>query len=628
MIQDALPDARAAHAAGRLDAAEALYRAAGPHDPEAALGLAAILMQTCRVAEALAMLEPWRAARPGSAEIRATLAAALQAAGRTDEAVLAYEDALALAPGHVEAHYGLAAALHLLGRLDEAAAGYRRTLIGDPDYAEAACGLGIACRSLGHVEQAIAAFERALDVDPEYAEARVGLAGALAAAERHAEAEAAYRCIVGGDPAHAVAASCALAAMLVAAGRHDAALDVLDAALDAGLADAPGEAALHRQRGLTLAEQGALDQAAGALETALAIAPTAALYRELANCRRLAPADPHLRAMQAMAARADALPGSEQVHLCFALGRALTDAGDPAAGFRHLLAGNALHRKAIRYDEAQTLRLFERIEAAFSPNVLRERAGAGETGAAPIFIVGMPRSGSTLIEQMLACHPDIDAGGERTAFGRAVRAAGMDTDDMPFPESVEYLDGTALRALGADYLARIGSGGAARPTDKMLANAVFAGLIHLALPDARIVNARRDPVDTCLSCFAELFASDVPFAYDLGELGRFHRAQAGLLDHWRRVIPSHAILDVDYEAMVRDPESEARRLLEFCGLAWNPAVLRFHESRRPVRTASLAQVRRPLYTSSVGRWRPDADLLRPLLDGLAEGLAGGLAGSG
>ena len=612
MIHGTLPDARAAHAAGRLDAAEALYRAAGPHDPEAALGLTTILMQTGRVAAALAMLEPLRAAHPGSAEICATLAAAFQAAGRTDEAVLAYEDALTLAPGHVEAQYGLAAALHLLGRLDEAAAGYRRTLIGDPDYAEAACGLGIACRSLGHVEQAVAAFERALGVDPDYAEARLGLAGALAAADRHEEAEAAYRRVLGGDPAHAVAASCALAALLVTTGRHDAALDVLDAAL----ADAPGEAALHRQRGLTLAEQGALDRAAGALETALVIAPTAALYRELANCRRLAPADPHLRAMHAMAARADALPASEQVHLCFALGRALTDAGDPAAGFRHLLAGNALHRKTIRYDEAQTLRLFERISAAFSPDVLRARAGAGETGAAPIFIVGMPRSGSTLIEQMLACHPDIDAGGERTAFGRAVRAAGMDTEDMPFPESVECLDETALHALSADYLARIGSAGAARSTDKMLANAVFAGLIHLALPDARIVNARRDPVDTCLSCFAELFASDVPFAYDLGELGRFHRAQAGLLDHWRRVIPSYAMLDVDYEAVVRDPETQARRLLGFCGLAWNPAVLRFHESRRPVRTASLAQVRRPLYTSSVGRWHPDADILRPLLDGL------------
>ncbi len=606
----ALARAQAAHAAGELDGAAALYReAAGAAPLEAGTGLARIALQRGEPAAALALLAPLLEAHPDAAALYATQAAALLAAGRVEAAVEAYEDTLALDPGLAEARYGLGAALHVLGRLEDAAASYRRALGLDPDYAEAAYGLGVVEQALGRPAEAAAMFACALDIDPSYVEARLGRAAALHASGSAEDAAAEYRRVLDEDPAHE-GASVGLSAALTVAGRHAEALAALDGA-------SPGGAALERQRGLILAELGRLDEASAAFAASLAAAPQGAVYRELANCRRLAPGSPHIAAMQDLAARADALSAEERTHLHFALGRALTDTGEPAAGFAHFLRANALHRPRVRYDEAATLRLLARIAASFPPALFAHDAMSRAGERAPIFIVGMPRSGSTLIEQILASHPDVVAGGERPDFGAAVRAAGIDTEDAPYPESVASLDAAALAALGDAYRARVAVPPGRVPTDKMLANALFVGLIHLALPDARIVHARRDAVDTCLSCFAELFVNDVPFAYDLGELGRFSRAHTALMDHWRAVLPEGVMLDVDYERLVAEPEAGARLLLAHCGLSWDPAVLRFHERRNPVRTASLAQVREPIHARSVGRWRPDEAALRPLLQALA-----------
>jgi Sulfotransferase family len=263
------------------------------------------------------------------------------------------------------------------------------------------------------------------------------------------------------------------------------------------------------------------------------------------------------------------------------------------------------------------------IRMASSGELIGRNGGFGNRSPLPVFIVGMPRSGSTLVEQILASHSRVFGGGERSDLTAAMKSIGVDIAAPSFPESVAGLTGAQLARLGADYVDRLqaaarslGIATAERITDKMPANSCFVGLIHLALPNARIIHTRRDPIDTCLSCFAKLFGAEQPFAYDLGELGRYHRACDALMEHWRRVLPPEVVLDVQYEELVANFEPQARRIVAHCGLDWDDACLSFHKTERVVRTASVTQVRQPIYRTSIGRWRPADDVLRPLLDAL------------
>jgi hypothetical protein len=239
-----------------------------------------------------------------------------------------------------------------------------------------------------------------------------------------------------------------------------------------------------------------------------------------------------------------------------------------------------------------------RTEREFSAEMMARHRGEGDPSEIPIFILGMPRSGSTLIEQILASHPGVQGGDERPDF----------------PELLEALGGD-FAALGAAYVERCRAlaPGAARLTDKLPGNFRHAGAIHLALPKARIIHSRRAAADTCLSCFTKLFRGEQAYTYDLGELGRYYRAYARLMAHWRAVLPASVFLEVDYEELVGDPETQTRRLLAHCGLEWDSACLAFHQTRRAVRTASAAQVRQPLHRGAIGRWRRYETLLAPLL---------------
>ena len=239
---------------------------------------------------------------------------------------------------------------------------------------------------------------------------------------------------------------------------------------------------------------------------------------------------------------------------------------------------------------------------------MRSRPGLGDPSPLPIFIVGMPRSGSTLVEQILASHPSVFAAGERNAFRDAVR---VDARSAPvrFPQNLRELGGEQLRAVACDYLARMRAIAAASPDSSKPAapqritekppDFRYAGLINLAMPNARIIHTCRDPVDTCLSCFTILFERQ-PFTYDLGELGRYYRGVAGLMDHWRGALPAGVMLDVQYEELVRNFEPQARRILAHCGLDWDPACLRFYDTERHVQTASMMQVRQPVYQARSG----------------------------
>jgi hypothetical protein len=283
-----------------------------------------------------------------------------------------------------------------------------------------------------------------------------------------------------------------------------------------------------------------------------------------------------------------------------------------------------LKREQSAYDEAQVLGHLERSRATCTSEFLARRYGCGDPSAVPIFVVGMPRSGSTLVEQILASHGGVHGAGEVKDFDLAVADLGAAAGSaLHRPEIVSQMSGEEFRRLGTNYLQRIQAAApsAGRIVNKMTENFRFAGLIALALPNARIIHVRRDPVDTCVSCFSTLFVENLPYSYDLAELGRYYRAYEALMNFWRDVLPQGVMIDVQYEDMVADIEGQGRRILDHCGLEWDPRCLDFHRNQRAVRTASVAQVRLPLYNSSVGRWRRYEAFLEPLLASLGPSVA-------
>jgi tetratricopeptide (TPR) repeat protein len=631
--------------------AEALLRRAAtvaPDSAEAHGNLAAAVQAIGRHEDAVTHYQHALALKSGMVDAQFGLAACLQALGRHDAAIACYEAILAAEPAHPEANFGLATLFANLDRADEAIARYRAALAADGDFAEANFGLGTMLMQRREFEEATICFRQALDVDPDYLEARLALGLAFQRLERDDESMAAYRAALELNPDRA-AAHHGLATILCRKRREAEAIPHFEIALErepgyipamAGLAGAlttsgrQAEAiALCRRAlaikpdfeqaisalGVALAELGDIEGAVAECRRAVALAPERPdfcyVLTQLAKVRR---GDPVVGALDAMLPRAASLSPREQCWLHFGLAKAYDDLGEQDRGFACLLEGNAIKRRQDQYQEARDLGAMNRIRKVFTAELITARGDVGDKSTLPVFIVGMPRSGTTLVEQVLASHNSVFGAGERLELPRAVGQLERRLGALPFPEAVWTIPGEELRQIGADYVAALQplAPDARRIIDKMPVNFHFAGLIHLILPNARIIHVIRDPVDTCLSCFSKLFSGEQPFAYDLGELGRFHRAYQQLMAHWRQVLPPHVLLEVHYESLVEDLATEARRMVAHCGLDWDDACLEFHKTSRAVHTASVTQVRQPIYRGSVGRWRPEPTLLQPLLDGL------------
>lgn len=501
--------------------------------------------------------------------------------GRLEDAALLYQSLLKADPKNPDCLRELGVIRLRQGRLEDAAAALRRARERAPASAAVLSALGAALSGLGRYREAVARLEQATSIDPSNADAWIRLGQARLAVQDGPGAVAATERAVAARPEY-TPARLALGEALEALGRLEAAGSAYEAALDL----APRDGLLHRR---------------------------------LAECRKSAPDDPHVATMEALISRPAGLTPLDQAHLHAALAKAYEDQGDPARAFGHVLAGNALHRRQFEYREAETVGLLDRIAETFSAELLAAKAGLGHPSASPVFIVGMPRSGSTLVEQVLAGHPQVFGAGETRSFDTEVTGLGLGRLETPeFLAAVPTLGKKELYRLGAGYLAALNyaPAGVQRITNKLLGNFLYAGLIRLALPNARIVHVVRDPVDTCVSRFSRMMIPGQPYSYDLAELGRYHRSYERLMAHWRAVLPPGVMLDVRYEDMVADLEGQAQRLAAHCGLAWDPACLAFHESSRAVTTPSRAQVREPLYSRAVGRWRRHADALQPLLDAL------------
>jgi tetratricopeptide (TPR) repeat protein len=462
-------------------------------------------------------------------------------------------------------------------------------------------------------------LESALEFDPDFLLARVDYVRVLLRRQKfHAALEQARR-VLDVDPDNP-AFQTLYGDACMAVGDYDAAVGFYDRVLAAR----PGDAQVHLVRGHALKTVGRQDEAVAAYRRASRCrSDFGDAFWSLANLKTYRFSDEELGAMS-RAERSAGIGRTDRYHLCFALGKALEDRGRYAEAFDYYQRGNRLKKEEVRYRSDTMEAEFRRQMSVCTPGLFERHAGHGNPGPDPIFIVGLPRAGSTLIEQVLASHSQVDGTYELpNVLALVHRLRGRrPVGDERYPAILESLTGEQLRAFGDRYLAdtAVHRQGAPFFTDKMPNNFRHLGLVNLMLPNARIIDARRHPMACCVSAFKQLFAEGQEFSYSLEDLGRYYRGYVALMDHWERVLPGR-ILRVRHEDMVTDLEGQVRRLLDFLELPFEPACLEFHRTERSVRTASSEQVRQPIYRSGVDQWRHFEPWLEPLKEALGPALA-------
>ena len=406
------------------------------------------------------------------------------------------------------------------------------------------------------------------------------------------------------------------AAILAQIGETAGAIEIYDAVLK----QHPSEARLHLNKGHALKTVGKQAEAVAAYRTAIRLQPDLGeAYWSLSNLKTFEFDAADIREMRVRLERKIVNP-EDFFHLSFALGKALEDRGEFDESYRHYSNGNAARRRTVHWDADAHHAEIERLIAFFRPELFDSRGQWGNPSQAPIFIVGMPRAGSTLLEQILASHSEVEGTMELPdimAIARRLTSASARDGESGYPGALSTLTSADVEALGSAYLERtaILRSGAPRFIDKMPNNFAHVGLIHLILPNAKILDARRHPMACCFSVFKQLFAHGQTYSYSLEEIGRYYRDYVELMSHWDSVLPGR-VLRVDYESVVENTEEEVRRVLDHCGLEFEPACLEFYRTVRTVRTASSEQVRRPIYKTAVDHWRNYEAHLGPLKESL------------
>ena len=527
-------------------------------------------------------------------------------AGGPADAIAPLRDAALLQPSNPIIQHDLGLACLEVGRVPDAIAALQRAVASDPRYADAYFRLGIAFEKVGNIGEAIVAYDRATKLLPSLTEAWFR-AGALAYTLGHRnEAIGCFRraAAAGGNSFSRLGKARAL---LIEDRNQEAEL-----ALRETLAADPMNAMTYDLLGNLHSDFGRFDQARACFERAIAIAPLlAGSYYDLVRCRPVTSNDDGL--LQAMQA-ALATPGLEEgqrLRLHLAIGKAAEDLGDYALAMQHFDAADAVRRGSVSFDSAAFSTEIDRLIARCTPELMARAPELGSPDATPVLIIGMPRSGTTLVEQIVSMHPEVGPGGElhfwnqRGAEWHRSVAAG---NEGPFV-ATEFLAKAA-----ADYLGvlRAIAPTAARVTDKMPFNFLWAGLIHVAFPRAIIIHCRRVAIDTALSIHQTHFRPGLPFPTGGAELVAYFRDYQRLIDHWRSVLPADRLIEVDYEDLTRAPEPVIRRIIAACGLAWDDACLRPESNPRAVNTPSKWQARQPIYRTSVARWRSYEPWLGPL----------------
>ena len=594
-----LEDGLRAHRAGRLEEAGAIYRqilAAAPDHPDALHLLGLATYQGGAHGAAVELIERAIAARSGVDRFHNSLGLVLAALGRHGEAEASYGKALALNPRHVEAHTNLGNLLAATGRPEDAAARYRRALAENPGYAPAHNNLGNLLLERDALAEAADRYRQALAVKPDYDEALLNLAVALMPMGQLDEAEA----------------SCRKAIEL-----------------------RPDRAAAHNSLGTILKYRGDVGGAKACYHRALELEPGLIAARaSLVQFRTFADGDPDFAELEALASE-PGLAVENEILIRFALGKMYTDIGDHDRAFASFRLGNEARARqaALRGSTFDADAHVRRTSAAISlqdAGFFAARRDFGLASERPVFIIGMPRSGTSLVEQIIASHPAAAGAGELLDIIQIANRLPSETGGgQPYPEGLTQLDAAAARRLAQTYLDRRRSDSvdAERVTDKMPGNFQYLGMIALLLPKARVIHCRRDPMDSCLSCYINNFRLGNEFTNDLADLGAYCREYERLMAHWRDVLPL-AMLDVQYEDLVARQEPVSREMIAFLGLGWDARCLEFHTTDRAVPTSSYLQVREKIHARSVGRWKAYENHLGPLIDALGGGESGDSAGPG
>jgi Tfp pilus assembly protein PilF len=641
------------HQSGAFDAAEKEYRRALKRAPERAdilhlTGLAA--HQSGRNLDAVKLIRRAIKRAPREISYRVNQAIVLNALGRWQEAEKACRAALKLQPGHGEAHNNLGRALAGLGRTAAAAAAYQAAIeagglggvaynnLGllhmqngatteaaecfrsaikiNPNFTLALTNLATVCLSAGRLDEAEQACRQALAAEPDLVAAWHSLATVKSARGEHAEAEALFEKVLGLDPGHGLA-RINLGSVKLAEGKYADA----EAHFRGVLRSAPESGEAHLNLGSCLADQGNLDEALQCFRRTIALDPrNIEAYYALATSSQ-----PHFdatsRANIEALARTKGLNLDAQVKLQFVLAAIAFGDNDRSLGFHYCRQGNKIRQILLAedgqsFDAAGHSAHLDAVAQTFSASFLDARSDWGEADARPIFIVGMPRSGTTLAERIIAAHPGVQGLGERSDIPAVMqRAADILGEDAGFLDGISELSRDQLSDLARAHLnavSRLAPSGI-MVADKMPFNFINLGFIQLLFPDARIIHCRRGPLDVGLSCYLTNFVQPHSWSCDLGHIGHYIKAHDRLMDHWRSVL-SIEIFDWNYETVVADTESEARRLIDYLGLDWEPACLEFHAGEGAVQSASKWQVRSPVTSAPVGRWRDFADDLSPLIE--------------
>jgi tetratricopeptide (TPR) repeat protein len=551
---------------------------------------------------------------PRNADAYRLLGAALRRTGDADEAERAELDAIAASVG--DPALMRAAEALLDNDLPTAERLLRPRLSEKPTDVAAIRMMAELAGRLGRYPDAEKLLRRALELAPAFAPARANLATVLYKQNRPAEAIAELD-LLSKDDEGAAGQQNLKAAALGRIGSYEEAIEIYEQVL----AKMPGQPKVWMSYGHALKTVGRQQDGIAAYRRGLELAPTLGeLWWSLANLKTVTFGDNDVAAM-AVALTREGLGPEDRLHLNFALGRAYEERKGYEQSFGHYAEGNRIRAAMIRYDVAEVESFVARSKALFTPAFVAARTGGGCEAPDPIFILGMPRAGSTLIEQILASHPQVEGTMELPdipALARRLGGAKTGSDEAVYPECLADLDPAALRALGEEYLERTRiQRKTDRPyfIDKMPNNWAHAGLIRLILPKAKIVDARRHPLDCCFSNFKQHYARGQGFSYALDHMGRYYAAYVDLMARMDDVLPDPPHLVV-HERLIDDPEGEIRRLLDHLGLPFDPACLRFHENERAVRTASSEQVRRPINRAGIDQWRPYEPWLDPLKQAL------------
>ncbi|MHA6641730.1 tetratricopeptide repeat-containing sulfotransferase family protein [Mesorhizobium sp. A623] len=534
-------------------------------------------------------------------------------AGRVQEAEALYRQVLSVKADHAAALHFLGLLLHQGGRSQEGLPLIEKSIRAEPKSPDFLNNLGTVLRDLGHGQPALEHFRKAVALKPDHGAGRDNLGFLQKDMGQFLAAEETFRGTMGRNPFY-MRARVGLAETLQELGRLGEAIAVFREALSIR----PNDAEVLHGLGVGLMEKGDLTEAAEMLRRALAVAPKQAKsWLMLSQVSRQREADAELAAVQALHGQVET--GSfDRMQLSFGLGKRNDDLKAYERAFDYFAEANTIRRKGIAYDGDRTRAEFAAMKKTFDAAFFEKHQPSAISDDTPIFVVGMPRSGTTLVEQIIASHPQVFGAGELTILKTAV-GKGFPLDMKGgFPAGIRDLPDKVFSNAGQDYLDMLHKRypGYRHVTDKMPGNFLLIGFLHLMLPKARIVHCARNPVATCLSIYKTFFRGDGHlYSYDLGELADFHNIYADMMAHWHAVLPG-VVHDVRYEDFVADQEGQTRALIAYLGLPWSDACLNFHESDRAVRTASAAQVRQPMYQGSVDLWKRYGDKLKPLIDRL------------